>query len=74
MFIAKVIGNLWATRKEETLIGRKLMIVEPAKLDGTPTGEALGNGYRRAGVFGPQGRRPAGLARGRGDRGDHRYS
>ena len=41
MFIAKVVGNLWATRKEDTLVGRKLMIVEPAKLDGTPTGEAL---------------------------------
>ena len=36
MFIAKVVGNLWATRKEDTLVGRKLMIVEPAKLDGTP--------------------------------------
>ena len=34
MFIAKVVGNLWATRKEDTLVGRKLMIVEPAKLDG----------------------------------------
>lgn len=41
MFIAKVVGNLWATRKEETLVGRKLMIVEPARLDGTTTGEAL---------------------------------
>ena len=41
MFIAKVVDNLWATRKEETLVGRKLMIVEPAKLDGTPIGEQL---------------------------------
>ncbi len=41
MFIAKVIGNLWATRKEESLIGRKLMIVQPADLDGTPKGEPL---------------------------------
>ncbi len=39
MIIAKVVGNLWATRKEETLIGRKLMMVEPARLDGTSTGE-----------------------------------
>ena len=39
MYIAKVVGNLWATRKEDTLVGRKLMIVEPSKLDGTPTGE-----------------------------------
>ncbi|MBO5537024.1 MAG: EutN/CcmL family microcompartment protein [Clostridia bacterium] len=41
MFIAKVVGNLWATRKEDSLIGRKLMIVEPSKLDGTSTGEQL---------------------------------
>ena len=41
MFIAKVVGNLWATRKEETLIGRKLMIVQPASLDGTPNGDVL---------------------------------
>lgn len=41
MIIAKVIGNLWATRKEEALVGRKLMIVEPSRLDGTATGEAI---------------------------------
>lgn len=41
MIIAKVIGNLWATRKEDSLVGRKLMIVEPARLDGTVTGEPL---------------------------------
>ena len=41
MFIAKVVGNMWATRKEDSLIGRKLMIVEPSKLDGTSTGEQL---------------------------------
>ena len=39
MYIAKVVGNLWATRKEETLIGRKLMIVQPASLDGVPKGD-----------------------------------
>ena len=39
MFIAKVVGNLWATRKEDSLIGRKLMIVKPSRLDGTPVGE-----------------------------------
>ena len=41
MSIAKVVGSLWATRTADGLVGRKLMIVEPAKLDGTPTGEAL---------------------------------
>lgn len=39
MMIAKVIGNLWATRKEESLVGRKLMIVQPSALDGSPGGE-----------------------------------
>ena len=41
MFIAKVVGNLWATRKEDTLVGRKLMIVQPAELDGSPNGHNL---------------------------------
>ncbi len=41
MFIAKVVGNLWATRKEETLIGRKLMIVQPSSLDGVPNGDVV---------------------------------
>ena len=41
MIIAKVVGNLWATRKEDTLVGRKLMIVQPARLDGTVTGECF---------------------------------
>lgn len=41
MIIAKVVGNLWATRKEETLVGRKLMIVQPARLTGEPVGECL---------------------------------
>lgn len=29
MIVAKVIGNVWATRKEESLQGMKLMIVQP---------------------------------------------
>ena len=41
MIIAQVVGNLWATRKEESLIGRKLMIVQPARLDGTLLGESF---------------------------------
>ena len=28
MLVAKVIGNIWATRKEESLSGMKMMIVE----------------------------------------------
>ena len=41
MIIAKVVGNLWATRKEESLVGRKLMIVQPARLDGEAAGECF---------------------------------
>jgi len=28
MIVAKVVGNIWATRKEDTLQGMKLMIVQ----------------------------------------------
>ena len=28
MFIAKVVGNVWATRKHKTLFARKLMLVK----------------------------------------------
>lgn len=28
MFVGKVVGNLWATRKDETLNGLKFLIVE----------------------------------------------
>ena len=41
MIIAKVIGNIWATRKEESLTGRKLMMVQPAQLDGTVMGNVI---------------------------------
>ena len=29
MKVAKVIGNIWATRKEEKLAGLKLLLVQP---------------------------------------------
>ena len=36
MKIAKVLGNIWATRKEERLAGYKLLIVQPINiLDGS---------------------------------------
>lgn len=36
MKVAKVIGNIWATRKEEKLAGLKLLIVQPINIiDGT---------------------------------------
>lgn len=39
MFIAKVIGNVVATRKSESLVGYKLMIIQPIGEDGTKAGE-----------------------------------
>ena len=36
MKVAKVIGNIWATRKEEKLAGLKLLLVQPLNvLDGS---------------------------------------
>lgn len=36
MRIAKVIGNIWSTRKEEALSGLKLLVVQPLNIvDGT---------------------------------------
>ena len=32
MRVAKVIGNIWATRKEEKLNGLKLLVVQPLNL------------------------------------------
>ena len=29
MFLGKVIGEVWATRKDETLEGKRLLVVEP---------------------------------------------
>lgn len=43
MQIAKVIGNIWATRKEDSLTGVKLLIVQPVNIleqDG-PTGAPI---------------------------------
>lgn len=34
MLIGKIIGNVWATRKNEDLTGCKLMIVEPYQYSG----------------------------------------
>ncbi|MEG0381567.1 MAG: EutN/CcmL family microcompartment protein [Kurthia sp.] len=36
MQIGKVIGNVWATRKEEGLQGLKLLIVQPVDVHGKP--------------------------------------
>jgi len=40
MFIGKVVGTVWATRKHTSLVGKKLLLVQP--VDGTslePYGE-----------------------------------
>ena len=34
MFVAKVIGSLVATQKVDTMVGHKLLVVEPYRLDG----------------------------------------
>lgn len=41
MIVGTVIGNLWATRKEEALVGLKFLIVQPENLDCTPIGSPL---------------------------------
>ena len=35
MLLGKVIGTVWSTRKDENLIGSKMLIVKPLKLDYT---------------------------------------
>ncbi|ABB16201.1 MULTISPECIES: EutN/CcmL family microcompartment protein [Carboxydothermus] len=39
MLLGKVIGNVVATRKDETLVGTKMLITLPVDLDGNPAGQ-----------------------------------
>ncbi|HWR07805.1 EutN/CcmL family microcompartment protein [Sporomusa sp.] len=39
MILARVIGNVWATRKEESLRGLKFLVVQPVVLKYKTTGE-----------------------------------
>ncbi|NPV71349.1 MAG: EutN/CcmL family microcompartment protein [Firmicutes bacterium] len=41
MIIGRVKGNIWATRKEESLKGYKLLLVQPIDLAGEPSGRVL---------------------------------
>lgn len=41
MRIGKVIGNVWATRKEDGLEGLKLLIVQPTLPNGEPVTQPL---------------------------------
>lgn len=40
MFVAKVIGNVWATRKHPGLKGATMLLVRALGADGKPAGEA----------------------------------
>lgn len=41
MLLAKVVGTVVATRKDEGLTGTKLLVVQPLRTDGTPSGKPL---------------------------------
>jgi ethanolamine utilization protein EutN len=41
MILAKVIGNVVATTKNELLVGEKFLILEPLTADGEPKGETV---------------------------------
>lgn len=41
MILGKVVGTVVATRKDERLVGSKLLLVQPAQPDGTPRGAPL---------------------------------
>lgn len=40
MFVAKVIGNVWATRKHPGLKNATLLLVKPLDAEGKPSGDA----------------------------------
>ena len=41
MILAKVVGTVVATRKDERLVGSKLLLVQPVSPDGEPRGARL---------------------------------
>lgn len=41
MYLGKIIGTVVATRKDENLVGSKLMITQPLTVDSKPMGEPL---------------------------------
>lgn len=41
MFLGKVIGNIWATKKYPTLTGIALLLVQPLNSDGDETGSPI---------------------------------
>ena len=40
MKLGRVVGRVWATAKDETIVGRKILLVRPTDLAGEPRGEA----------------------------------
>jgi ethanolamine utilization protein EutN len=41
MFLARVIGTIWATRKDESLVGTKMQFIQPIDRFAKNTGEPL---------------------------------
>jgi microcompartment protein CcmK/EutM len=41
MLIARVVGNLVATQKNQKLMGTKLLLVQPLELDGSERGQTV---------------------------------
>ena len=41
MFLARVVGTVVATRKDDRLVGAKLLVIQPLKNDGTASGKPL---------------------------------
>ena len=70
MILGKVVGTVVATRKDERLVGSKLLLVQPVRPDGSEHGAPLvavdtvdaGTGERVLVVSGSSARMAAGLA------------
>jgi microcompartment protein CcmK/EutM len=41
MLLAKVVGTVVASRKDEGLVGTKLLVIQPMKTDRSPSGKPL---------------------------------
>lgn len=41
MFLARVVGNVWSTKKNEDLSGLKLLVVQPIDGNGHPFGNTI---------------------------------
>lgn len=41
MNLGHVIGSIWATRKDSSLVGKKMLLVQPLHFNGDPSGRPL---------------------------------